>query len=282
MWGLRATTYLCPLLKHQLGRTNPHCYIQQPLLYSRIPPSVSSSTVTPSWRCRALSCPRNYWPQDSETVVLLRQPPDLSNQIIISFACVYVVREGDSGPAKKVRLLQFRVLQFWQVSPTTCSHCLLTQQPACCYKNPSPGWCACRIHAHSSFWVGSANPGWYRAELQAHSKHRVLEVCAPLNTVPEGPERVHDTLNSGFTFCFVNKTTVVSSCWTARWGACPPATLTAPTLRWLRPSQDCLLLPTLPVLSLLQCLVQSRCLGPLHGFYNRSFSITCIILPGLV
>lgn len=88
-----------------------------------------------------LSCPPNYCPQDRETAVLLRQPLDLSNKTIISFACMYGVRERDLGPAKKVRLLRFRVLQFWQVSPTTCSHCLLTQQPVCCYKNPSPGWC---------------------------------------------------------------------------------------------------------------------------------------------
>lgn len=62
---------------------------------------------------------------------------------------------------------------------------------------------------------------------------------------------------------------------------CCTAQLTAPTLHWLRTSQDCLLLPTLPVLSLLQCLAQSKCLGPLYGFYNGSFSITCIILLGL-
>lgn len=38
-------------------------------------------------------------------------------------------------------------------------------------------------------------------------------------------------------------------------------------------------LPTLPALSLLPWLAQSRC--PLYGFYNGSFSITLIILPGL-
>lgn len=224
MWGLCATTYLCPLLKQQLGRTNPHCYIQQPLLYSRIPSCVSSSTVTPSWRCRALSCPPNYCPQHRETVVLLRQPQGLSNKIMISFACMYGVRERYLGSAKKVRLLQFRVLQFWQVSPTTCSHCLLTQQAACCYRNPSPGWYSCTICAQSSSWAAAAN----RGGTEWNCKHTLCTgFRAPCTTEHCSRKTWEGTWHSKFRVCFLTmkETADVLSCWTAWWGACLPAML---------------------------------------------------------
>lgn len=93
------------------------------------------------------------------------------------------------------------------------------------------------------------------------------------------------TWQSKFRVCFltVNKTADVFSSCTAWWGACLPAMqhslADSPILRCLRLSQDCLLLPSLPLLPLLLCLAQSG--WPLYGFFNASFSITWIILPGL-
>lgn len=202
------------------------------------------------------------------------------------------IRERGWDPAKKVRLLP--------ASSLTSSYCDSGYRSSA--KPPQP-----HVHAasqHSSQCaapkiplptdvpaqlthvarVATASSGQDGDTLCCNCNYRVSGVCASLNGAPAGPERVRETLYSGFAFACEQNNWYVSLLYCPR-GVCLQAELhsqmTTPVLRWLRLSQDCLLLPNPPALELLPCPVQSRGLGELNGFFNACFSITWVILPGL-
>lgn len=105
-----------------------------------------------------------------------------------------------------------------------------------------PAWGGTELNCKHNFYAQGLRGLW----TTEHCSRRTWEV----------------TWHSKFRVCFltVNKTADVFSCWPAWWGTCLPnnaAQPGSPHPVLAEAKEDCLLLPTLPVLLLLQCLVQS-------------------------
>lgn len=186
--------------------------------------------------------------------------------MIISFVCTHGVRKS-LDPAKIVLL---------PASSFTSSHC-------------DSGYCSSAKPLHPCVHTKSQHssqhaapkipllidvPAWlthipHPKQLQPTQATR--EMCCTPSTWSQrsvhcwtSSRRTHEgSWNSMFRVCFCVWSSIFTFCIACEVFDCQQsytARITTHILCWLRPSQDCLLLPTVPVLQLLLHLLQSRCL----------------------